>query len=100
MALESAAENKFAAIPGKALLIEVVTVADNVRGRHPDHLTAGYAVFRGTEIQRDDFAFDDPQIVAQFGTSLQYIDYGQKSVEETAADFQRQSDRILKRAMR
>ena len=44
--------------------------------------------------------FDDPQIVAQFGTSLQYIDYGQKSVEETAADFQRQSDRILKRAMR
>ncbi len=44
--------------------------------------------------------FDDPQIVAQFGTSLQYIDYGQKSVEETAVDFQRQSDHILRRAMR
>ncbi|MNU09884.1 hypothetical protein D3C72_2567200 [compost metagenome] len=44
--------------------------------------------------------FDDPQIVAQFGTSLQYIDYGQKTVEETAADFQRQAERILKRAMR
>lgn len=44
--------------------------------------------------------FDDPQIVAQFGTSLQYIDYGQKTVEETAIDFQRQSDRILRRAMR
>ena len=44
--------------------------------------------------------FDDPQIVAQFGTSLQYIDYGQKTVEETAADFQRQAERILRRAMR
>ena len=44
--------------------------------------------------------FDDPQVVAQFGTSLQYIDYGQKTVEETAADFQRQAERILKRAMR
>ncbi|WP_133631314.1 MULTISPECIES: ABC transporter substrate-binding protein [Gammaproteobacteria] len=44
--------------------------------------------------------FDDPQIVAQFGTSLQYIDYGQKTVEETATDFQRQAERILKRAMR
>ena len=44
--------------------------------------------------------FDDPQIVAQFGTTLQYIDYGQKSVEEAATDFQRQGERILKRAMR
>ena len=44
--------------------------------------------------------FDDPQIVAQFGTSLQYIDYGQKTVEEAASDFQRQAERILKRAMR
>ncbi len=31
------------------------------------------------------------RLLAQFGTSLQYIDYGQKSVEETAADFQRQA---------
>lgn len=44
--------------------------------------------------------FDDPQIVEQFKTALQYIDYGQKSVEETADDFQRQTTRILKRAMR
>ena len=44
--------------------------------------------------------FDDPQIVAQFGTTLQYIDYGKKSVEEAAEDFQRQTDRILRRAMR
>ncbi len=44
--------------------------------------------------------FDDPQIVAQFGTTLQYIDYGTKSVEEAAEDFQRQTDRILRRAMR
>ena len=44
--------------------------------------------------------FDDPQIVAQFGTTLQYIDYGQKTVEEAAADFQRQGERILRRAMR
>ncbi|WP_058913763.1 ABC transporter substrate-binding protein [Entomohabitans teleogrylli] len=44
--------------------------------------------------------FDDPQIVAQFGTTLQYIDYGQKSVEDAAADFQRQAERILRRAMR
>ncbi|MFP2516358.1 ABC transporter substrate-binding protein [Buttiauxella agrestis] len=44
--------------------------------------------------------FDDPQIVSLFGTSLQYIDYGQKSVEETAAEFERQGNRILKRAMR
>jgi oligogalacturonide transport system substrate-binding protein len=44
--------------------------------------------------------FDDPQIVAQFGTAIQYIDYGQKTVEETATDFQRQAERILKRAMR
>ncbi|TNV20853.1 carbohydrate ABC transporter substrate-binding protein [Buttiauxella sp. B2] len=44
--------------------------------------------------------FDDPQIVSLFGTSLQYIDYGQKTVEETAADFERQGNRILKRAMR
>ena len=44
--------------------------------------------------------FDDPQIVAQFVTTLQYIDYGKKSVEEAAEDFQRQTDRILRRAMR
>jgi len=44
--------------------------------------------------------FDDPQIVSQFGTALQYIDYGQKSVEDAAVEFQRQADRILKRAMR
>jgi oligogalacturonide transport system substrate-binding protein len=44
--------------------------------------------------------FDDPQIVSLFGTAIQYIDYGKKSVEETAADFQRQGDRILRRAMR
>ena len=44
--------------------------------------------------------FDDPQIVAQFGTTLQYIDYGQKSIEDAAADFTRQGERILKRAMR
>ena len=44
--------------------------------------------------------FDDPQIVAQFGTTLQYIDYGKKSVEEAAEDFQRQTDRILRRARR
>ncbi|QHM70007.1 ABC transporter substrate-binding protein [Mixta intestinalis] len=44
--------------------------------------------------------FDDPQIVAQFGTTLQYIDYGQKTIEEAAADFQRQAERILRRAMR
>lgn len=44
--------------------------------------------------------FDDPQIVAQFGTTLQYIDYGKKPVEEAAEDFQRQTDRILRRAMR
>lgn len=44
--------------------------------------------------------FDDPQIVSLFGTSLQYIDYGQKTVEETAAEFERQGNRILKRAMR
>ena len=44
--------------------------------------------------------FDDPQIVAQFGTTLQYIDYGKKSVEEAAEDFQRQTDRILRRVMR
>ncbi|MGK7246713.1 ABC transporter substrate-binding protein [Buttiauxella agrestis] len=44
--------------------------------------------------------FDNPQIVSLFGTSLQYIDYGQKTVEETAAEFERQGNRILKRAMR
>ncbi|AUH00932.1 carbohydrate ABC transporter substrate-binding protein [Prodigiosinella confusarubida] len=44
--------------------------------------------------------FDDPQIVVLFGDAIQYIDYGQKSVEETAKYFQRQGDRILKRAMR
>ncbi len=44
--------------------------------------------------------FDDPQIVSQFGTALQYIDYGQKSVEDAAVEFQRQAERILKRAMR
>lgn len=44
--------------------------------------------------------FDDPQIVSQFGTTLQYIDYGKMSVEEAAQDFERQTDRILRRAMR
>ncbi|MCL2900150.1 ABC transporter substrate-binding protein [Brenneria tiliae] len=44
--------------------------------------------------------FDDPQIVSLFGDAIQYIDYSQKSVEETAKYFQRQSERILKRAMR
>ncbi|MBJ7220670.1 MULTISPECIES: ABC transporter substrate-binding protein [unclassified Brenneria] len=44
--------------------------------------------------------FDDPQIVSLFGDAIQSIDYGQKSVEETAKYFQRQSERILKRAMK
>lgn len=42
--------------------------------------------------------FDDPQIVQLFGTAIQYIDYGQKSVEATAIEFQKQAERILKRS--
>ncbi|WP_420065681.1 ABC transporter substrate-binding protein [Pectobacterium colocasium] len=44
--------------------------------------------------------FDDPQIVSLFGDTIQSIDYGQKSVEDAAKYFQRQSERILKRAMK
>ncbi|MCW2473708.1 MULTISPECIES: ABC transporter substrate-binding protein [unclassified Symbiopectobacterium] len=44
--------------------------------------------------------FDDPQIVALFGDTIQSIDYGQKTVDEAAKYFQRQSERILKRAMK
>ncbi|KHN56119.1 ABC transporter substrate-binding protein [Pectobacterium fontis] len=44
--------------------------------------------------------FDDPQIVSLFGDTIQSIDYGQKSVEDAAKYFQRQADRILKRAMK
>lgn len=44
--------------------------------------------------------FDDPQIVVLFQDAIQSIDYGKKSVEETATYFQRQGDRILKRAMK
>ena len=41
--------------------------------------------------------FDDPQIVALFGTTIQYIDYGQKNVEDAAIGFQKAAERILKR---
>lgn len=44
--------------------------------------------------------FDDPQIVALFLDAIQSIDYGNKTVEEAAKNFQKQGDRILKRAMR
>ncbi|WP_447871516.1 ABC transporter substrate-binding protein [Serratia fonticola] len=44
--------------------------------------------------------FDDPQIVVLFQDAIQNIDYGKKTVQEVATDFQRQGDRILKRAMR
>ncbi|WP_431221588.1 ABC transporter substrate-binding protein [Serratia sp. L9] len=44
--------------------------------------------------------FDDPQIVVLFQDAIQTIDYGKKTVKEAAEDFQRQGDRILKRAMR
>ncbi|MBG6245039.1 sugar ABC transporter substrate-binding protein [Candidatus Symbiopectobacterium sp. 'North America'] len=44
--------------------------------------------------------FDDPQIVALFGDTIQSIDYGQKTVDEASKYFQRQSERILKRAMK
>lgn len=44
--------------------------------------------------------FDDPQLVSLFGTTLQYIDYGQKTIPEAAEEFERQGNRILKRAMR
>ncbi|WP_300000234.1 ABC transporter substrate-binding protein [uncultured Cedecea sp.] len=44
--------------------------------------------------------FDDPQLVTLFGSTLQYIDYGQKTVAEAAEEFERQGNRILKRAMR
>lgn len=44
--------------------------------------------------------FDDPQLVVLFLDAIQSIDYGKKTVEEAASDFQRQGDRILKRAMR
>lgn len=43
---------------------------------------------------------EDPQLVQEFDSALQSIDYGKKSVAEAAADFKRQSERILKRAMR
>lgn len=44
--------------------------------------------------------FDDPQIVEQFKNAMQAIDYGQKTVEEAAINFQRNAERILKRASR
>lgn len=44
--------------------------------------------------------FDDPQIVVLFSDAIQSIDYGQKSIADAAKDFQRQGDRVLKRAMR
>lgn len=44
--------------------------------------------------------FDDPQIVSLFGTTIQYIDYGNKSVEDAALGFQKSAERILKRATR
>ena len=43
---------------------------------------------------------EDPQLVQEFDSALQSIDYGKKTVAETATDFKRQSERILKRAMR
>lgn len=45
------------------------------------------------------FYFDDLQIVVQFGILLQYIDYGQKLVEEIVVDFQCQVECILKWVM-
>jgi hypothetical protein len=59
VAFKRAAENQLAAVPGKAFLIEVVAVADNMRWRHPDHLVTGFAVLRMQKAQRDDFAFHD-----------------------------------------
>ena len=57
VALKGAAKDQLAAIAGKAFLIEVVTVTDDVRGRQPYHVVAGLAVVTGTEIQGDDFSF-------------------------------------------
>lgn len=44
--------------------------------------------------------FDDPQIVSLFGTTIQSIDYGNRSVEDAAMHFKNQTQRILQRAMR
>ncbi|MCB4321458.1 ABC transporter substrate-binding protein [Alcaligenes sp. 13f] len=44
--------------------------------------------------------FDDPQIVALFGETIQSIDYGNRSVQEAAMQFKRDTNRILRRVMR
>lgn len=44
--------------------------------------------------------FDDPQIVELFKTTIQSIDYGNKSVEDAALTFQKSAERILKRISR
>gem|GEM_PF-4667639 len=57
MSVELTGEKQVAAIVKKALLIEVITMTNNVWGRHPYHGVAGLAVLTGTEVQGDDFSF-------------------------------------------
>ena len=81
------------------MAVQYLTEAGTIKRKRPVGCRPASGAVAACKTQRVTL-LDDPQIVAQFGTSLQYIDYGQKSVEETAADFQRQAERILKRAMR
>ncbi len=57
MPLKGATKKDLATLTGKAFLIEVITMTNNVWGRHPYHGVAGLAVLTGTEVQGDDFSF-------------------------------------------
>lgn len=86
-------------MPLSKAAVEILTQNGTIKENDPSVAGLRLAQSLPTKLTVSPY-FDDPQIVAQFGTSLQYIDYGQKTVEEAAADFQRQAERILKRAMR
>ncbi|MEY8709993.1 sugar ABC transporter substrate-binding protein [Mangrovibacter phragmitis] len=86
-------------VPLSHAAVEILTADGSIKDSDPAVAGLKLAQSLPTKLSVSPY-FDDPQIVAQFGTTLQYIDYGQKTVAEAAADFERQSDRILRRAMR
>lgn len=69
--------------------------------REDDPTVAGMHQINGLpRVQMVPPYFEDPQLYSLFSDTIQNIDYGNKTVEEAAIDYQKEANRILKRAMR
>ena len=86
-------------VPLSKSAVATLTAAGVINDKDPSVAGIKQALALPTTLSVSPY-LEDPQLVQEFDSALQSIDYGKKTVAEAATDFKRQSERILKRAMR